>query len=134
MDTWELNPYPKGEGEGINLRSLDEHETTLEAPLNRKQAPKISNETNIRLSCDYIKWFLDSFHISFINLKSQFYTFHTSYTFIQIQIWNLEWLTYLLEHMKNRVYGFHDELMMEESGHVSEIWVHKPSHIIKACE
>jgi len=36
--------------------------------------------------------------------------------------------------MKNRVYGFHDDMMMEESGRVSEIWVQKPSHIVKACE
>jgi hypothetical protein len=33
----------------------------------------------------------------------------------------LPYLTYLVEHMKNRVYGFHDELMMEESGCVTQI-------------
>ena len=30
---------------------------------------------------------------------------------------------------KLRVYGLHDELMMEESGYVSQIWVQKLSHI-----
>ena len=35
---------------------------------------------------------------------------------------------------KNKVYGLHDELMMEKSGCVSQIWVQKPSHIVKAWE
>ena len=37
--------------------------------------------------------------------------------------------------MKNSVYGLHDDMIMEEiSECVSEILVHIPSHIVKACE
>ena len=60
-------------------------------------------------------WIHFIFGLSTLNLKFILCKLVVPSVKYKYETWNL------LEHMKNRVYGFHDELMMEESGCVTQI-------------